>query len=74
MLGILVAGEDTLGGVMYTYPEYKLVVMATVMQVTSSVCSSFNGGATVIRKLWSNTSFIEKLSFFSPDATHGHVC
>jgi hypothetical protein len=44
------------------------------MQVTSSVCSSFNGGATVIRKLWSNTSFIEKLSFFSLDATHGHVC
>jgi hypothetical protein len=31
MLGILVAGEDTLGGVMYTHPEYELVVMATVM-------------------------------------------
>jgi hypothetical protein len=38
MLAILVAGEDTFGGVMYTHPEYELVVMATVMQVTSSVC------------------------------------
>jgi hypothetical protein len=31
MLAILVAGDDTLGGVMYTYPEYEIVVMATVM-------------------------------------------
>jgi hypothetical protein len=48
MLAILVAGEDTLGGVMYTHPEYELVVMTTVMQVTSSVC------LTLVLQWWCN--------------------